>query len=123
VTNLRNLEEIFESLQSLGYEAVLNDGFIAVKIGTNENPFTAVLNIINNNLAINCQVAQLGQIKNQTTNRGEYFFTLLAADLAPLAPASGQVKRLLAHVRYVTPETNPPRVFSNVEFTVDLKGA
>lgn len=77
MTNLNNLQEIFNSLQNLGFEAVLNDGFIAVKIGTSENPFTAVLNISgDNNLAVTCQITTLGRIKNQQ----EFFLACLDAN-------------------------------------------
>jgi hypothetical protein len=54
-----------------------------------------------------------GRIKDQTASPGEYFFTLLAQDLALHKGRSVQ-----AYVRYVTPEVSPPRVFSNVEFTL-----
>lgn len=66
--------------------------------------------------------ATQGQVRDQVVAPGEYFFTILAADLAPLLAASpNRVRELRAHVRYTSPDASPPRIFSNVEFAFVVK--
>jgi hypothetical protein len=59
--------------------------------------------------------ATQGKIQNQGTNLGQYFFTILAADLVALLGSNSTIT-VPMRVRFVTPDTAPPRVFSNVVF-------
>jgi hypothetical protein len=60
-------------------------------------------------------LSTVGRIALQTTNAGEYTFTLLAADIVTLLGESTR-KALPAYIRYVTPDVSPPRIFSGVSF-------
>ena len=64
--------------------------------------------------------ATQGKIKDQTATPGEYFFTLLATDLTSLK-GSQSVARVPCYVKYTTPDVDPPRVFSNVEFILEIR--
>ena len=61
-----------------------------------------------------------GKIKDQGANVGEYFFTLLSADLVTLKSGS-TIARVPCYVRYETGEIDPPRTFSNVEFILEIR--
>lgn len=63
-----------------------------------------------------------GQIKEQGSNPGEYFFTLLEADLVALLGSEDRL-RVPCYIRYTSDETDPPRVFANVEFNLVIKRA
>jgi len=71
-------------------------------------------------ITLSSNQATQGIIRNQTTNKGEYFFTLLSADLTSLI-GSVPERRLISYVRYITTDVSPPRTFSNVEFVLIIK--
>jgi len=60
-----------------------------------------------------------GIISDQGSNTGEYFFVIRTEDITQFA--TSKIRELQAYMRYITPETSPPRVFSNVEFIFELK--
>jgi len=76
---LNTIEAISEILVTLGYEVNLGKTFIAVKLGSSKNPFTAVLSINENHLNITCQFARLGAIKNKYA----FFLACLDANVNP----------------------------------------
>ena len=59
VSNICTLNEAENALIENGFDAKMEDGFLAVNIGGPERPFTAVLSMSPNNkeLLINCQLA------------------------------------------------------------------
>lgn len=77
-------------------------------------------NVLTRSITTVTAAATVGQIKDQTTNKGEFFFTLLAADLAALAVCPET--NIGAYIRFVTGST-PPNDFSNVSFNILLKKA
>ena len=64
--------------------------------------------------------ATQGRIKDQSTSPGQYYFTILASDLASLLQSAVE-KSSDAYVKFTTTDTSPPRVFSNVEFKFLVK--
>ena len=62
VSSICTLDAAEEALVENGFDAKIEDGFLAVNIGGPERPFTAVLRIApdNKELLINCQLGVIG---------------------------------------------------------------
>ncbi len=76
--SIRSLLEIQESLLQLGYEAVLKDQAVVVKVGGLEHPFIAVVteNHETNAFNISCLVTRFGEIGEENL----LHFTIAALD-------------------------------------------
>jgi hypothetical protein len=75
--NIASLEQIHEVLESAGYETIRDDDGVMMKIGGKSAPFTSVFTIdeTQNQLIINCQIASMGDIKEDEMSN--VLFTLL----------------------------------------------
>ncbi len=67
MNNISNLEQIEAVLESSGYETVRDDDGVVMKIGGTSVPFTSVFTIdeVQNQVIINCQIARMGDIKEE----------------------------------------------------------
>jgi len=65
--NILSLEQIEEVLESAGYETLRDENGVVMKIGGKSAPFTAVFTIDEgqNQIIINCQIARMGDIKEE----------------------------------------------------------
>jgi hypothetical protein len=75
--NISSLEQIETLLESTGYETIRNEDGVGMKIGGKSAPFTAVFTIDEgqNQVIINCQIARMGDIKEEEMSN--ILFTLL----------------------------------------------
>ncbi|MBT3176654.1 MAG: hypothetical protein HOG03_20720 [Desulfobacula sp.] len=75
--NISSLEQIEEVLESAGYETIRNNEGVVMKIGGKSIPFTSVFTIDKgqNQVIINCQIARMGDIKEEEMSN--VLFTLL----------------------------------------------
>ena len=75
--NISSLEQIEEVLESAGYETIRNNEGVVMKIGGKSIPFTSVFTIDkgHNQVIINCQIARMGDIKEEEMSN--VLFTLL----------------------------------------------
>ncbi|MGF1579911.1 MAG: hypothetical protein ACFCD0_11155 [Gemmataceae bacterium] len=87
MSNLASLADVYESLKTLGYDAVLKDQSVAVKVGGLEKPFPAVItyNESRQHFQINCMLAVLGDVAEENVTN----FAVAALDantrIAPFA--------------------------------------
>jgi len=66
MSNIENLEQVSEVLEDLGYKVLHDDNAVHIAIGSTKNPFVAVATIgEDNKLAITCQVAKLGDLREE----------------------------------------------------------
>lgn len=66
MSNIENLEQVSEVLENLGYKVLHNDNAVHIAIGGTKNPFVAVATIGDDKkLAITCQVAKLGDLREE----------------------------------------------------------
>ncbi len=64
MSNIENLEQVSEVLEDLGYKVLHDDNAVHIAVGGAKNPFVAVATITDENkLAITCQVAKLGDLR------------------------------------------------------------
>ncbi len=75
--NISSLEQIEEILESAGYETIRTTDGVVMKIGGKSVPFTSVFTIDEkqNQVIINCQIAMMGDIKEEEIPN--VLFTLL----------------------------------------------
>jgi hypothetical protein len=75
--NISSLEQIEEILESAGYETIRTKDGVIMKIGGKSVPFTSVFTIDEeqNQVIINCQIAMMGDIKEE--EMPNVLFTLL----------------------------------------------
>lgn len=75
--NISNLEQIETVLESSGYETARDDQGVVMKIGGKSVPFTSVFTIDEgqNQIIINCQIARMGDIKEEELSK--VMFSLL----------------------------------------------
>jgi hypothetical protein len=75
--NISNLEQIEAVLESAGYETIRDKEGVLMKIGGKSIPFTSVFTIdeAQNQIIINCQIATVGDIKEEEMSN--VLFTLL----------------------------------------------
>jgi len=75
--NISSLEQIEEILESAGYETIRTTDGVVMKIGGKSVPFTSVFTIDEkqNQVIINCQIAMMGDIKEEEMSN--VLFTLL----------------------------------------------
>ena len=75
--NISSLEQIEAVLESSGYETVRDDDGVVMKIGGTSVPFTSVFTIDEgqNQVIINCQIARMGDIKEEELSK--VLFSLL----------------------------------------------
>ncbi len=87
MSHLSSLADVYESLKTLGYEAVLKDNSVAVKVGGIAKPFPAVitLNDSHQHFQITCMLASLGDVAEKNVTN----FAIAALDantrIAPFA--------------------------------------
>ncbi len=63
---ISNLQQVCDALEELGYDVKLRENAVYVAVGGTEKPFVAVLTINDQGeLVINCQVAKLGDIREE----------------------------------------------------------
>ncbi len=77
VKNISNLEHIENVLESAGYETIRDENGVVMKIGGKSAPFTSVFTIAEgqNQVIINCQIARMGDIKEEEMSK--VLFSLL----------------------------------------------
>ena len=64
MSKIENLEQVSEVLEDLGYKVLHHNNAVHIAIGGTKNPFVAVATIADGNkLAITCQVAKLGDLR------------------------------------------------------------
>ena len=75
--NISSLAQIEEILESAGYETIRTQDGVVMKIGGKSVPFTSVFTIDKeqNQVIINCQIAMIGDIKEEEMSN--VLFTLL----------------------------------------------
>jgi len=75
--NISSLEQIEDVLESAGYETMRDDHGVVMKIGGKSIPFTSVFTIdkSQNQVIINCQIARMGDIKEEEMSK--VLFSLL----------------------------------------------
>ncbi len=64
--NIATVEQVAQVLEENGYATQTEEAAVYTGIGGSENPFTAVLNICDEDLVITCQVAKLGDLNEDS---------------------------------------------------------